>query len=162
MKLLRAAGYIQSADILSLFIAFTLAVSGKLTVKLLSTACTVGILFCFMAALAVKTAKEDIKQERISGKGQTFRDKALMWSYVSIVPVGSWIVLCISRFGFQGYYLVHKLLNAYFIQVYNMLEPGLSSELLTAGQLAVMGALSLVPGTLFMASYFTVRRKLGH
>ncbi|MBO4877016.1 MAG: hypothetical protein J5501_03315 [Ruminococcus sp.] len=147
MKLRKAITYIESANILSLFIAFTLAVSGKPAFRIASVFCTVGILFCFMAALAVKTAEKDPCSE-----------PWFTGICVSLVPVASWILLCISRKHFPGYFVVHKLLNACFIQIYNLITPSLSSEQLTAGQLAVMGLLSLVPGIMYISAYFFVSR----
>ncbi len=157
MKLRKAMTYTGAADILSLFIAFTLAVSGRPAFRIASVFCTVGILFCLMAALAVKTAEYEAGRE--SAKKGRMPEPALTGIYVSIVPVISWILLCISRKYFPGYFLVHKLLNASFIQIYNLMTPALSSSELTNGQLALMGLPALVPGAFFIASYIFINRR---
>ena len=158
MRIPRTLAYLAAADMLSLFVAFTLAVSGSLTAKLLSAACTVGILFCLMAGLAAKTAREDIKKN--GGKTAPRRDLLIQAAVASLPSIISWAVLLVSRTSFPGYYRWHKLLNSFFLQIYNLISPALTSAQLTAGQLAVMGILALVPGASFLLSYTVVRRKL--
>ena len=150
MRIPRTLAYLAAADMLSLFVAFTLAVSGSLTAKLLSAACTVGILFCLMAGLAARTAREDIKK---NGGKTTPRRDLLIQAVAASLP-------SVSRTSFPGYYRWHKLLNSFFLQIYNLISPALTSAQLTAGQLAVMGLLALVPGASFLLSYTVVRRKL--
>jgi len=158
MRILRTFAYLAAADMLSLFVAFTLAVSGSLAARLVSAVCTVGILFCLMAALAAKTAREDMKRQ--GGKTASSRALLIQAAEASLPCIISWAVLLVSRTSFPVYYRWHKLLNSYFLQIYNLISPSLTSAQLTAGQLAVMGLLTLVPGASFLLAAVAVRRKL--
>lgn len=158
MKIIRTLVWLAAADVLSAFIAFTLAASGSGIMKAVSAVCTVGILCCLMAGLAVRTASTDMKQERLSGSAAALREPLSMGIAACAPGVLSWVMLCISRSRFPEYYRWHKLINCFFLQIYNFISPAVGSSALTTGQLAVMGVLTLVPGAVFMLFYTLARR----
>ena len=142
--------YYFAAEIFSLFICLTLASSGSTPMRLLSTVFTLGVLASIMLSLGMKMAKED-KPESIYN---TFINASVYKEILCIIPDVSWIVLLVSHFRGGSFYRIHKLLNGWFLPVFNIMQPGISSADLTGVQLFLMLLLADVPGWLLMAGYF--------
>ena len=157
MKYLKALGYITAADILSLFISLTLASSSSSIFRLISAVCTTGILICLLASFAIKTAKEDMRLERITGTKTRLFVPVSVGAVTSLPALASWILLYISHStGSFDFYKWHKLLNAYFLQIYNFINSDASAAALSGAQVMAMLGLVLVPFVSFNAAYFLV------
>jgi len=150
MRYLRVLLYLLAADILSLFVGLTLAGSANPLIRVVSAICGAGIMLCLMASLALKTAAGDLKDERTSGTKTSLLLPAGMTVTALTVPLASWLVLYIGRFDF---YRWHKLINGWFIQVFNMLQPDASSAALTSGQIWAMLPLAFAPAAVFAVFY---------
>ncbi|MBE6855999.1 MAG: hypothetical protein E7500_01040 [Ruminococcus sp.] len=153
MRHLKAIGYIVASEILSLFIGLTLASSAMTFMKLICAVCTVGILICLMANFAMNTASEDLKKSRTENLKLSPLVPLATGVTASLPSLASWIVLFVSHktSGFD-FYKWHKLLNAYFLQIYNFINSDASSSALTSAQVWLMLPLVAVP----FASYVTV------
>ena len=157
MKYIKALGYIAAADILSLFISLTLASSSSSIIRLISAVGTTGILICLLASFAIRTAKEDLRQERITGTRTRLFVPVSVGAVTSLPALASWILLYISRStGSFDFYKWHKLLNAYFLQIYNFINSDASVSALSGGQLMAMLGLVFVPFAAFNAAYFLI------
>lgn len=67
----------------------------------------------------------------------------------------SWIILKISHVtGSFDFYRWHKLLNAYFLQIYNFINTNAETASLTSAQVNLMLLLVLIPFIVFTATYF--------
>ena len=157
MKYLKAIGYIAAAEVLSLFVGLTLASSSSTFIRTISAVCTSGILICLMINFAVNTARADLKKERISGNGTNHAVTVTVGITASLPAVISWIVLYISHSsGSFDFYRWHKLLNAYFLQIYNFINPDASTAALSGNQVMVMLSFAAVPCLTFITAYFLV------
>lgn len=157
MKCLKALGYIAAADVLSLFVGLTLASSSSTFIRLISAVCTAGILICLMVNFAVNTARSDLKNERISGSETNHAVTAAAGVTASLPAVISWILLYISHSsGSFDFYKWHKLINAYFLQVYNFINSDASAAALSDAQVMAMLILAAVPCLTFIIAYFLV------
>ena len=150
MRYLRTLLFLAAADFLSLFIGLTLAGSANPLIRVISAICGAGIMICLMASLALKTAAADLRAERTSGGKMPLLLPAGMAVTALIPPLASWLILRIGAFDF---YRWHKLINGWFIQIYNMINPDAGSSALTDGQIWAMLPLAFVPAAVFGLFY---------
>lgn len=153
MRYLRTLLFLAAADFLSLFIGLTLAGSANPLIRVISAVCGSGIMICLMASLALKTAASDLKAERTSGTRTPLLLPAGMAVTALIPPLVSWLLLRIGADGLLDFYRWHKLINGWFIQIYNMINPDAASSALTDGQIWAMLPLAFVPAAVFAAFY---------
>ena len=154
-KILRILLYYAACDIFSLFICLTLASSGSTPMRILCTLLTTGVLASLMLSMGIKLEKED----KPDSAGAAFRNAALYKRAGCIISEISWIVLLINHFSGGNYYRIHKLVNGWFLPLYNIMDPGISSAPLTGFQLFLMLLLADVPGWLIMGGYIYSCRK---
>ena len=146
-----------AAEVLSLFINITFAISARRVVRLICLVCTVLILVSVMADYGIKAAERD----RNRSDGDRIKAIAFSAAAVTALPLISWILLCISAGnGSFEFYGVHKLINGTFLQYYNLIEPGTSAKALSAGKLLAMLPPSAVPAASLAVSYLTAGRQL--
>lgn len=157
MKIAKALGYILAAEIMSLFIGFTLAGSSSVLIRIISAVCTTGILICLTADFALNTAREDLRLKRINNtKTNTFSAFAI-GGIMSAPALISWCVLKLSHItGAFDFYRWHKILNAYFIQIYNFININAETSSLSASQINLMLPLAFIPFASFTITYFLV------
>lgn len=159
MKYIKALGYVAAANVMSLFIGLTLAMSSSSLICFISIICTVGILICLMVNFAINTARSDLKNERIENKKPNSAAPFLIGATASLPALISWIVLYISHStGAFDYYKWHKLLNAYFLQIYNSINPDASTAALQSSQIMIMFGLVFIPFLSFITAYFLVKK----
>lgn len=151
MKIFKTLLTVIAADILSLFIGLTLAGSSSAIFRVISAVCTVGILVCVLGNFAAKTALADIKSARINKKKSSLIMPWIMSISASFPAVCSWLIL---RYSDIDFYRWHKIINGYFIQIYNFINPDASSAALTTRQIFAMLPLAFVPAAVFLAGYY--------
>lgn len=134
MKIINALIRLAASEVLCLFINFTFAASGSGFMRVLCLICTVLILVFVLADFSVKTAKEDIKSSKVNTVEMIKAGCAVM------IPLAiSWGLLMISaKSGSFDYYRWHKLLNAPFLQFYNLINSNAASSALKNSDLALM------------------------
>lgn len=161
MRYLKVLGFTAAAEILSLFIGMTLATSSGTAMRLVSAVCTTGILVCFMANFALNCADSDLKSERNGGGKINPLVHAATGAVASLPALISWILLLVShKSGSFDFYRWHKLLNAYFLQIYNFINPDASTAALTSGQVMGMLALVIIPFASFVLPYFLAYKRV--
>ena len=153
MRCIRTLLYIAAADVLALFIGLTLAGSSNPLIRVISAVCGTGIMVCLIASFALRTSYSDLKNERVTGKKTAFAAPAGMAATASLPGLVSWLVLRVTAGSSFDFYRWHKLINGWFLQVFNLIEPDASSSALTDGQIWAMLPLALVPGAVFAAAY---------
>ena len=153
MRCIRTLLYIAAADVLALFIGLTLAGSSNPLIRVISAVCGTGIMVCLIASFALRTSYSDLKNERVTGKKTAFAAPAGMAATASLPGLVSWLVLRVTVGSSFDFYRWHKLINGWFLQVFNLIEPDASSSALTDGQIWAMLPLALVPGAVFAAAY---------
>ncbi|MBR6580979.1 MAG: hypothetical protein IKK66_06740 [Ruminococcus sp.] len=151
MKIFKTLLTVIAADILSLFIGLTLAGSSTVIFRVISAICTVGILVCVLGNFAAKTALADIKSARLSKKKLSPAMPLIMSISASFPAVCSWLIL---RYSHIDFYRWHKIINGYFIQIYNFINPDASSAALTSKEITAMFPLAFVPAAVFLAGYY--------
>ncbi len=161
MRTAKTLLYVFSADILSLFIGLTLASSSTFIIRLISAVCTSLILAVLLSGLAVKTANADLKDERINNKKINIMLPVSMGITASFPAALSWCILRLSMGKFD-FYRWHKLINGYFLQIYNFIEPDASSSALSAGEVNIMLILVFIPMIVFLTAYFLVYKGIIH
>ncbi|MGN0580078.1 MAG: hypothetical protein ACI4JE_04325 [Ruminococcus sp.] len=160
MKILKSLVYLAAADILSLFIGLTLASSSLTVIRVICAVCTSGILVCFIASYAVRSAYGDRRNERISGKKISRTVIAAQGGILSLPPLVSWILLYISHSTDSfDFYRWHKLINGFFLQIYNLINSDASVSALNQGQIFLMLVLVPIPMICFFAAYTVAYRK---
>ncbi len=154
MKYLKSLAMVIAADVFSLFIDLTLAGSSMPLVKGISAVCTVGILVVIMADFAVKTARDDIKNRCDVSDGKKIVSAFGMGLSASAPAFLSWIILYISvsckEFNF---YRWHKIINGYFLQIYNFINADANSSALSMNEVWVMFPLAFIPAAVFITAY---------
>ena len=150
MRYLRTLLYLLAADVLALFVGLTLAGSANPLIRVISAVCGSGIMICLMASFALRTAAADLKAERTSKEKTPLLLPAGMAVTALTVPLASWLILRLGTFDF---YRWHKLINGWFIQIYNMIQPDASSAALTSGQIWAMLPLAFAPAAVFAVFY---------
>lgn len=153
MKIFKTLLTVFAADVLSLFIGLTLAGSASTLVRIISAVCTTGILICLLGSFAVKSAQSDLKAKR-SGKQPEFPFMPLLMGISASVPgIISWLTLKFSEIDF---YRWHKLINGFFLQIYNFINPDASSAALTSEQIWIMLPLAFIPAFVFLGGYYLI------
>ncbi len=145
MKIFKTILTVLSADILAIFIGFTLSASAMTIFRILSAVCTVGILICILGNFAYKTAVADKKSTKKSPAMPL-----IMAVSASLPSIVSWLIL---RFSDIDFYRWNKLINGFFLQIYNFINPDASSTALTSPQIMTMLPLAFVPAVVFISGY---------
>lgn len=151
-----------AADIFSLFIGLTLAGSSMPLIRGISAVCTVSILTVIMADFAVKTAGEDIKAKRNASDGKRLASAFVMGLSASAPAIISWILLYVSVSGRSfDFYRWHKIINGYFLQIYNFINSDADSSALSMNEVLMMLPLAFIPAAVFITAYIlTFKRTL--
>ena len=155
MRIVKTLLYVFAADILSLFIGLTLASSSLFMIRLISAVCTSLILAVILSGLAITTANQDLKDERINHKKINMLIPVSMGIASSFPAAVSWCILKFSMGRFD-FYRWHKIINGYFLQIYNFIEPDASSSALSEGEVNIMLILIFIPMVTFLTAYFLV------
>lgn len=153
MRYVKTLLFIAASDLFSLFFGFSLAGLPYMPIKIASAVCTALILVCLLGSLALKTADEDLKNQRLSGKKSGLASPLGMAVTASAPSLISWGVLFASVSGSFDFYRWHKLINGWFLQVYNFINSDATSAALTTGQILLMLPLALAPAIIFMTAY---------
>ena len=139
-----------AAELLCFFINMTFAVSSMSAVRLVCLVCTVLILVSVMTDYGIKSAERD----KNKSKWDRNRLLAVSAAAVTVIPLTSWILLCISaESGEFSFYGMYKLLNMPFLQYYNLIESESSAKSLTVGKLLLMFPTAAVPAASMVLSY---------
>lgn len=155
MKYLKTFGCTVAADVLSLFIGFTLASSSMVFIRIISTVCTCGILICFMVSHGIKTAEVDMRASRINGTEPNLFQPLIHGAAASAPAFISWAILFASRAsGSFDFYRWHKLINGYFLQIYNFINSDASAYALSSSQIFMMLPLAFIPAVSFISAYY--------
>lgn len=163
MKILKALLRLAACEVLCLFIDITFAASGSTLIKLICFVCTVMIMIFVLADFSVKEAKNDIKASRMNGSTINKADIFAAGGAVTVTPLISWIFLCISaKSGSFEYYPLHKLLNAPFLQFYNIVNSSTHAYDLTGTELAVMFVPVVLPAFAVVIPYIMTCEKEAH
>jgi len=160
MIYLKTLGITFAADILSMFISLTLASFSSTFIRLISAVCTMCILIFFISSFSIKFAHNKLRIARIN-KTKSSISSAIPIGLISSLPAAaSWIILYISHStGNFDFYRWHKIINAYFLQIYNFINSNASVTDLRNSQLALMLPLVFIPFLTVMISYTLVYRK---
>ena len=145
-----------ATELLCFFINMTFAVSSMSVVRIVCLVCTILILISVMTDYGIKSAERD----KNKSAGDRKRGLTVSAAAVTVIPLTSWILLCISaqnsEFGFYGAY---KLLNMPFLQYYNLIEPEPSEKALTFGELLLMLPTAAVPAASMALSYILAGKR---
>ena len=153
MKVVNVLLRLLAADILGMFINMTLAGSRSTAVRAVCAVCTAGILVTVLADHAVKAAHTDLKSRQGSA------GMILAGAFASLPALISWIVLYVSAIGGGfDYYRWHKLINAPFLQYYNLIEHDALSSSLSLNELLMMLPTAAVPATAVIIPYLRTKR----
>lgn len=154
MKITKVLLSLIAAEIFCLFISIPFAGSANPLMRAIGAFCMVGILCVLLANMAMNAARDDKKQERITG--EPINKAAVIGAglFASVPALASWIVLLISVSGGKfDYYKWHKLINAPFLQVYNLIESDASSAALSTGEVMLMLPFVFLPAAVVLTVY---------
>jgi len=153
MKIVKSFLCVVSADILALFINLTLAGSSNPLLRAVCALCTSLILVCLVGSFAMKTAENDLRNERITKKITNPLVTFFTGIMASLPSLVSWLIL---KFSDTDFYALHKVINGYFLQIYNFINSDAKSDSLTAVQIYMMFPLVFVPALSFFTPYLLV------
>ena len=157
MRFFKALAIYTAADLLCLFIDLTFSVMDNPLVKAVNAVCSGGIMLIMLISFGLKSAAEDMKQERISG-GNTRKYAAQSAAATAFVPLFSWAGLMLSVSGGFEFYRWHKLLNAGFLRVYNVIERSAYSVDLSFAEGLLMLPMAVIPPAVYIVTYILVRK----
>lgn len=153
MRYINPLLWTAAADILSLFIALTLAGSANPLIRAVSAICTLSVLVCVIGTLGVKTAAADCK----TGKYSPAAAVGMALSAAS-VPLISWLTLFLTAGSDFDFYRWYKLINGWGIQLCNFINPDASASALDIDEILLMIPVSAAPAIVFVFAY-TIGRK---
>ena len=148
-------GWTVAAEILSLFIALTLA-SELAVMRVVCAVCTVGILLSLMAQGGHSAAVADHRAHRETG---VLRPIAL--GITAVLPhLLLWGMLMAARCEIlpDDSYRLYKLLDAPFLPVCTLLSTGVSTASVPTAGLFVLLALSLLPFPAVVIAYCRTKK----
>lgn len=152
MKIINALVRLAASEVLCLFIDITFAASDSNFMRVICLICTVLIMIFVLSDFSVRSAKEDIKASRVN-TGEIIKAGFA----VSLALTASYVLLVISvKSGDFDYYRWHKLLNAPFLQFYNLINSNAASSALKGSELAVMLLPIPVPAVSVIVPYYAV------
>lgn len=148
MRYIKMMCMVFAADIFALFVSFTLAGSSALPVKIISAVCGTGILAVLLINCAADEMKKNMKEKHKSSIGSIF----LMGVSASAACLISWVLLMLSVKRRFEFYRIHKLINGFFIQILNFIEPDASSSALSTGEVMSMLPLAFLPAAIVITT----------
>ena len=152
MKIINALVRLAASEVLCLFINITFAASDSNFMRVICLICTVLIMIFVLSDFSVRSAKEDIKASRVN-TGEMIKAGFA----VSLALTASYVLLVISvKSGDFDYSRWHKLLNAPFLQFYNLINSNAASSALKGSELAVMLLPIPVPAVSVIVPYYAV------
>ncbi|MBQ9898782.1 MAG: hypothetical protein IJM44_04950 [Ruminococcus sp.] len=161
MKISKVLISLIAAEIFCLFINITLGGTSNPLMRTVCAVCTVGILCVLLANTAIRGTQDAMKQERITGQPPRRGASAAAGLLSSVPALASWTVLLISKnSGKFDFYKWHKLINAPFLQVYNLIEPDASVRALSAGEICLMLPLTFIPAAVCLTVSLLTRKGL--
>ncbi len=148
---IKISGFAILAEVLTIFINLTLSFSGSAVVRILCSACTVGILCGLMAQSGYSIGNADRKAKKI------FQfSRALRFGLWGSAPYWILTILLIcSKNGMisDTYYRYYKILCAPFWSVCNLISDGISSSEVSALGIVVLLLLSSLPCVAVIVAY---------
>lgn len=153
-NILKGIGYLIFSEILCLFINLTLAFSGSFVIKIVTVFCTSVIFIGLISNFAYNTAKNDIIVQRRLAVKFSVKRKFIIALTLSLPYILLWLILFISKQGIIGdFYKVYKILNAQFLQLYNLINTGTRIDTVSFSQIVVMLLLAFIPFASFIITY---------
>lgn len=154
MSYVKVLGYSTVSVILCMFINLTFSVFGGNFFKIICAVCTVGIMLCLQFNSAYTNAKKDMKNERITQKLKSRSRPFLLAFSSSAIPIFSTVMLWISSADKTSeFYRIYKILNAHYLQIFNLINPEVTSASLTTVHLIVYSLMALIPFFGFLIAY---------
>jgi len=155
MKILKSFGIWLACEFFCLFISLTLAGSSSTFIRIICLVCTVGILAVIVSNFAVKEAENNLKNEKISDRKTSALMNISAGLFLSVPSVASWILLYYSVSGKDfDFYRFHKLINAPFLQIYNLINSDASSAALKISEVWMMFPLIFIHSAVYFTVYF--------
>ena len=148
---IKILGFALLAEALTLFVNLTLSFSGSAFIRMLCSACTVGILCGLMAQGGYSIGNIDRKAKKTFHFGKAF----LLGLWGSAPYFILTIALILSKNGMisDNYYRYYKLLCAPFLAVCNLISDGISSSGVSAMGIIVLLILCCLPCISIMIAY---------
>lgn len=136
-------GYWLLAEVLTLFINLTLAVSDNALLRIVCAVCTVGILLALMVQGGYSGAKSDKKAHREFSVLRTLS----LGAAGALVPLLFTAGLLAARLAgaVESFYRIYKLMCAPFLPVCNLMCADVLTSSVPMGEIAVLFVLSLLP-----------------
>lgn len=158
MRTLKFFGIYMAADFMCIFVASVFAAASGTAAKVLSLIFTVSLLLIMLGSFTFKEVSGDMRKERAENRRAQFSDTAGIIAGSSAVSVISWMILLISKTAGADLYRWHKLLNAGFLQLYNLINPDASSDSLSMAQIMIMLLPAIVPAVFTACLCMLIRK----
>lgn len=149
-------GYWILAEILTLFLNLTLAVSANALLRLVCAVCTVGILLALMVQGGYSAARADKKAHR-GWSAVRMLSLGMSGSLAPLVFTGCLLAARLSGAA-QDFYRIYKLLCAPFLPVCNLMCGDILTASVPMTEIAVLFVLSLLPAAAVCIAYDMTRR----
>lgn len=153
---IKGIGYYFFAELLSLFLVFSLGIIGNIAFKALSVVCCAGIMICLVINFAINCQKE----ARLSGADTGYAMPAVTGISASFAYVVLYILLLLAKSGIlpNTFYRIYKLLNASVYHILNFISSDITAGTLNAPDLVIMFLLTLVPLLTAIITYTLCRK----
>lgn len=152
----KGIGYYIFAELLSLFLVFSLGLIGNIFFRLLSLICCAGIMICLVINFAINCQKE----ARLSGADSGAAEPVIAGISASFVYFVLYLLLLAAKAGLlpDTFYRTYKLLNAPVMNLLNLISSDIAASSLGLPDLVVMLLISLVPMITAIMTYMMCRK----
>ena len=152
----KGIGYYFFAELLCIFLVFSLGLVGNFFFRLLSGICCAGIMVCLIINFSINCQKEI----RLAGFDIGAKPVVITGIAASIAYLILYILLISAKGGFlpDNFYRIYKLLNAPLMSVLNLISSDITASSISIAGLIIMLFLALVPMAVGSTTYIMCRK----
>lgn len=152
----KGIGYYFFAELLCIFLVFSLGLIGNVFFRILSGVCCLGILICLIINFTINCQKE-IKLSAADNGSKPVIISSLSASLVYFIL---YILLAAAKCGFlpDNFYRIYKLLNAPTMAVLNLISSDITASSISVPGFIAMFFISLIPALTVTVTYIMCRK----
>ncbi len=152
----KGIGYYFFAELLCIFLVFSLGLIGNVFFRVLSGVCCLGILICLIINFTINCQKE-IKFNYDDNGAKPIIITGISASFVYLIL---YILLGAAKYGLipDNFYRIYKLLNAPVMTVLNLISSDITASSISIAGFTVMLLLALIPMFTVAVTYIMCRK----
>ncbi len=152
----KGIGYYFFAELLCIFLVFSLGLIGNVFFRILSGVCCLGILICLIINFTINCQKEiKLHDSDIGAKPIIITGIAASFVYIIL-----YLLLAAAKCGLlpDNFYRIYKLLNAPVMAVLNLISSDITASSINAAGFIAMFLIALIPMATATVTYIMCRK----